>query len=77
MSQESSIVPAGQKLINVRNDQPALTSMQIEVGHVISFFVIIFFIVGYKIWAKPKTIKREMVEPTKHEFRVTTEKKIA
>ncbi len=73
MSQESSIVPAGQKLIQVRNNQPALTSLQIEVGHVISFFVIIFFIVGYKIWAKPKTAKK-VEAPVNDNYQVSFKK---
>lgn len=56
----SSIVPEGSALQNVRDNQLTVSSMSLEIFHILCFFVIAYFIFGKDLISK-KSKKEKVV----------------
>lgn len=55
---QSSIVPQGNSLQNVRNDQFTVNSLSLEIFHILCFFVVAYFIFGKDLISKNKKAKK-------------------
>lgn len=60
----SSIVPATEKLEPIRTNQEQMSSVTIELVHIISFLVVIYFIFGRSIIKALKKEKRHSIKST-------------